>query len=387
VRLPLLLLLFSTLFATIVAYGTHPTFAQFPGGLNLILFSRQFQWPLIALSILLCILVIALIVAGKRRAWWLIGLAPIMALFFHRFYSDPLRIYSIADNQLTIAASEATFLNDDDWVVGLNFNGTDFAYPYFALYRQPVVVQSDHDKRMILMWSAFANRAVASSVSRNLAARDLEIVSMPSNALLLYNRKLGQFINGLTGLTPSGGKPSEFATPIVTQKRQWRYWKADHPQTRVMLPTSAAELDRTPASPLRPWFPQGKTPPPMPETRITLIPTTQPIAFTEQITTTPLNITADTPVLVYRPAATAPARAYDRRVKDLVLKFRPNTDRRRARAIFVDVDTNSGWTIDGRAVDGPLANQYLKSLPLEEDLYWGVMRRWYPNLTLAPETK
>src|SRR5438876_309238 len=68
VLLPLLLLIIAALAATIVAYGTHPTFGQFSHGLSLILFTRQYQWPLIVLSILLCLILIALVVAGKRRA-------------------------------------------------------------------------------------------------------------------------------------------------------------------------------------------------------------------------------------------------------------------------------------------------------------------------------
>jgi hypothetical protein len=345
------------------------------------------QWPLATLSILLCLALIGLVVSGKRRAWWLIGLGPVTALFVHRFYSDPLRIYSIVENPDTLSANEASFLNDDDYIVGLNFNGTDYAYPYFAIYRQPLIIQSDHDKRMILLWSAFANRAQAFNVTRELHARDLEIVSMPANALLIYNRKLGQFINGLTGQQPNGRKPAEFLAQIQTQKVRWKSWLTMHPETRVMLPTAAADIDRTPSLPLRPWFPMPKAPAPSPETRITVAPTSQPVAFTNQVTTKPLNLSAPTPLLVFRPFPTSPPKAFDRRVNDLTLKFQPNTNPRRARATFVDSDTNSGWTTDGKAIDGPLNNQRLTPVPLEEDLYWGVMKNWLPNLTLASETK
>jgi hypothetical protein len=389
VLLPLILLLLATLAATIVAYGTHPTFAQFSHGLALILFSRQYQWPLATLSILLCLAVIALVVSGKRRAWWLIGLAPVTALFIHRFYSDPLHAYSVADadNRSTISANQASYLNDDDYIVGLNFNGTNYAYPYFALYRQPVIIQSDHDKRMILLWSAFANRAQAFNVTRDLHARDLEIVSMPANALLIYNRKLGQFINGLTGQTPANSKPTDFGQPIPTQKLHWKIWLTAHPDTRVMLPTASAAIDRTPNLPLRPWFPQPNTSPPAPDTQIKLAPTTQPIAFTNPISTNPLNLSGPTPLLIFRPTTTAPPKAFDRRLNDLTLTFHPNTNPRRPRALFIDSDTNSGWTVDGKAIDGPLANQKLIPIPLEEDLYWGPMKHWLPTLTLATESK
>src|SRR5204863_7492331 len=132
-----------------VAYGTPPTFGQFAPGLPLTLFPRQYQWPLVVLSILLCLALIGLVVAGKKRAWWLIGLAPITALFVHRFHADPIRLYSIPETISTTSANQASFLTHDDYVVGLNFNGTNYAYPYFASYPQPVIAQSDHDKRMI----------------------------------------------------------------------------------------------------------------------------------------------------------------------------------------------------------------------------------------------
>src|SRR5205085_1454696 len=130
-----------------------------------------------------------------------------------------------------------------------------------------------------------------------------------------------------------------------------------------------------------------KIPPPIPETRLTLAPTSQPVAFTNQGTTKPLNLSGPTPLLVFRPFPTAPPKAFDRRLNDLTLKFQANINPRRPRALFIDSDTNSGWTMDGKAIDGPLVNQRLTSVPLEEDLYWGVMKNWLPNVTLAAESK
>ena len=82
---------------------------------------------------------------------------------------------------------------------------------------------------------------------------------VPANALLVYNQKIGQFINGLTGQTPANTKPTEFLSPISTQKVPWKTWLTAHPDTRVMLPTAEADIDRKPTLPLRPWFPMPKT--------------------------------------------------------------------------------------------------------------------------------
>src|SRR6185503_15724065 len=103
---------------------------------------------------------------------------------------------------------------------------------------------------------------------------------MPANALLVYNRKLGQFINGLTGQTPSNTKPTEFLSAIPTQKVSWKTWLTAHPYTRVMLHNAETDIDRKPTLPLRPWFPMPKTAGPPADTQIKLAATTQPTAIT-----------------------------------------------------------------------------------------------------------
>ena len=53
----------------------------------------------------------------------------------------------------------------------------------------------------------------------------------------------------------------------------------------------------------------------------------------------------------------------------------------------MDSDTNSEWTIDGVEVEGPkeMHGLALKPLQVEDDLYWNVMKFWYPGLHLATD--
>jgi hypothetical protein len=100
-----------------------------------------------------------------------------------------------------------------------------------------------------------------------------------------------------------------------------------------------------------------------------------------------MNLMVDnTPMLLLRDRATGRVRAFDRRVDDLVLKFKVNTDARRKQAVLVDQDTNSGWLTDGRPVDGPMAkaNKRLQPIAVDEFVYWGVMKNWMPELRLIP---
>jgi len=384
---PLALVIPALLTAAVVAYGTHPNWAQYDGGLELIYLSRRLQWPLVALCLGLCIGLIGMVVAGKQRAWWLIALAPVLAMFVYRFSTRSLNAFQVLDNPTFVQADQADFVGADDYVVGLRFGDEYYAYPYRALYTRPVVIQQDHDRRMMLIWSAFCNRAMAVHIDRELKARDLEIVSMPANALLLYNRRLGQFINGVTLQTRDGSTPTGVGAPIETQKMPWSRWRAMHPRTRVLSPPINRPAD--PATPALPFYDMppvvGEVLPP--ETRVVVVMTSPPIAIpTDRIRNDPMNLRADqVPILLLRDRETGQIRAFDRRVEeDQTPTFRRNTDPSRRGVALVDSDTTIGWSATGRAVDGNPARRgmQLTELPVETDLYWGVMKYWYPNLLL-----
>jgi hypothetical protein len=389
VRIALGLTTLATLLAAIVAYGTHPAWAQYRYGLGLILLSRQVQWPALFLSLAAVLAVVALVIAGRQRAWWLIGLAPVMTLFAHRFATDPTAGMASVEDPAFVKAGEAAFIHDEDFVVGLTFGDKAYAYPYAALYSTPVVIHAQHDKRILVMWSPTANRAVATTVKRELRARHLDVVSTPANALLVYDTARGQFINGLTGLTPRGGRPAEFATPVPTAKMRWRDWRALHADTVVMVPTGrlAAKAPRQPLLPVHP-MPKGVGGE-APQTPVVVVGTTSPAAVASQdLNLAPLNLTADgAPVLAFRDRRHLAARAFARRVDDLSPRFKANRDpARAARGVaFVDTDTDTGWSADGVAVDAKreYRGKRLQPVVVEDGLYWGVMKHWYPDLELA----
>jgi hypothetical protein len=387
VAIPIVLLLLAALSAAVMAYGTAPNWAQYPNGFEFILLARRLQWPMVVISLALCLALLGLIIAGRRRAWWLIGLAPVLALFVHRFSSNPMDRFLVVEEPAFVAAGEAKFLSDDDWVVGLHFADADYAYPYACVFEAPVVIHADHDQRVAIMWSAYANRAIAVQIGRDLRAADLEVVSMPANALLLYNSRLGQFINGLTGLTPKGDKPEGFREAIPVTKTTWKVWRTTRPETKVLSPVGANYAD-APRAPIRPVYPM---PPVVGAALVTgpvaVVGRSDPIAFpSELVTATPLNFNADgVPVLVFRDARDGSIRAFERKVDDLRPRFRTNSDRKRPKALFVDEDTSAGWDANGRAVDGPTEFRGKRLTPIiaEDGLNPGVMKYWYPGLKLV----
>jgi hypothetical protein len=377
---PLLLILLAMIPAALVGFGTDSRWGELLWGMDLILFTRRLLWPLTTFSLLACVGLLSLVVSGKRRAWWLIGLAPILAFFVQGMMWGPAREFSIAENPPLVAANLNADVRDGDFVVGLVFEGKPYAFPYSSLYHMPVIVQADREKRMILLWSALANRVLAFQVDRSIRARELEIVSMPAGAIVVYNSRLGQFINSVTGQTPDGQKPKGFGNPIVCHKTTWGEWRKIHSQSQIMI---GGEGPREPISPAGGIVTKATDAPG--GMRVALIDSEPPIAIpSDQITTSPTNLSGAQPAFVFRDRS-GRSRAFDRRIEpDLPSQFQLNTDRRKPKSVFVDSVTGTGWDENGNAVDAaaPFREKKLKELIVEENLHWGILRHWYPDLTL-----
>ena len=393
--LPIFLIFVAIVAVAAVAYGMLPAWGQYSWGLDLIVFVRQYQWPLAALALIACLALLGLIVSGKRRAWWLIGLAPVLALLGHHLYSDPLRGFAVLDDPKFVAAEAAQGLKDDDCVLGTVLGGQAFAYPYGNLYSTPILIHTEHDKRMLLLWSPFADYPTARLLTHELHARDLSLVSMPGNALIIFNGKHSQFINGITGRTVQGEEPLGFGQAVEVKKRTWKEWKTLYPKTQVMQPppNAVAGMQHRPLAPTFPMPPRLFNMDDSPtNTRVTLVATALPVAaVSEKMTERPLNVRcgvkkgSDTPAVMILDPKTKHVVAFVRRIDDLDLHFKPNpTPNSRPNVVMVDEESKSGWNVEGKAVDGTYAQEQRKLVPLPvvEGCYWGVMKVWMPDILL-----
>lgn len=412
VILPLILIVVALVTAAVAAYGTAAEWASRwgGGGLDLIYFSRRIQWPLFTVCFLSCVALLLLVISGKRRVWWLIGLAPVLALFAHRFATSPTRDFRVAENPTLVSAAQLPVgtLRDEEWVVGLVVGGTTGpaepqAYPYAALWRTPVVIQTAYDQRFILLWNPFANFARAAVIDRDVSPRELEVVSMPVNALLVYNARYGQFINGITGLKPDGTAPTGFGRELPVQVMSWSRWRAIHPATKVLAPPPRSdELATAAAVPLRPRYaiPPTTRPTADPiatapgaavesapiETPVVLIRTTTPMALLPtDISDTPINLSQPTSTaIVFRESKWGRVRAFSRRTEGSELRMAPIPEflKKLPGAAMVDFASASMWSETGRSVEstGPFLGRALEPIPVFEGGYFEVLSYWIPTL-------
>jgi hypothetical protein len=392
VILPAILSFLAALAGGVMAYGTDPRWVHCGGwGIGLIVFSRRLQWPLIALSLILCVALLGVVISGKRRVWWLIGLLPVLALFGHRFITGPANRYAVLDEPKMVSPDEARGILATDYVVGVMLNGQAYAYPYATLYANPVVVQTNREKRMLLMWSAPANAATALDVSLEVKGRDLEVVSDPADSLLIHDSRSGQFLVALTGRAPGGGKVSGAIGRLPVVKQPWEQWLAAHPDTKVLA--GGGDGPRAPIRPLDPAIESaaGST---SYARMVDLIETDPPVAIpTDAIGAAPANFTlGSTPVVLYQDSASGRVRAFDRHVEpDLIPLFAPSAGAKHKNVFMVDSDSGSGWSARGVAIDGDkaLKGKKLTALQVQEDVFLGPAEYWYPGLKLiesAPTT-
>jgi len=374
-----------------MAFGASPYWGRYQNGIEFIMLCHRMQWLLASASLLCCAGLIGMIASGRRRAWWLVGLAPVLSLFAYHFVTNATGPYGILDDPAFVSA-DAAAIDDGDWVVGVVFNGESFAYPYAILYADPVVIQQSQNKHQMLVWSAFANRSLCVSVDRTVHGRELQIISMPANMPLLYNQRTGQFINGITGRTVDNQPATGIGAAAPATKTTWKIWRSLHPSTRVLAPPADLPANM-PAAPVLPYYPMpglGTVPPAQP---VVLIDSTPPAAADLAAMTGPAPRIANfhagsTAVLLVSDPATGLVRVFDRQVgEDLVTTFHPRRSAAAPTASMVDSDSGSFWTADGVAVDGPLKGQKLTPINMDENVYYDVVAPWFPGLKLTTPTQ
>ncbi len=382
--------------ATVVAYGVHADLAQFESGLFIIMLVRRLMWPMIGGLLLSAIALFFVVISGRRRIWWLVGLAPTLAMLVHRFSPGAVGPAAIDESPSFVSSSNIAAPEAGDYVVGVVFEGKPYALPYRVLFTKPVLVLTDYDKRALVIWNAYANCATVVNLTRELRPRDLEVVSSPANSLLLFDRRLGQFISGVTGRLVDrkrvdSGPAVGFGPRINSEKMPWSTWLFRHPQTVTLASPRTTNI---PNRPILPVYPIGLSNIQDASMSIAMFPTTRPtpqlIARPAAVATDiaangPVNLSmGDRRVLLFNDRDHRLV-AFDRDLKgDSFLTINPlsRPNRKFPDAVLIDAETHSLWTINGRAIDGALKGTQLKSVAIETGLYWGVMKYWYPDMQL-----
>ena len=229
--------------------------------------------------------------------------------------------------------------------------------------------------------------------------RDVEVVSTPANGLLLYNSKHGEFVCGMTGLTPDRKKPQGLGAPIATQKTTWGKWRPANPQGLVMKSARVAPAGvRLPTAAIPPTHPAfgltlASTQPATTQRvrrRLTIIGTGKPIAVdVESLSQRPSAVMVDDqPAVLLRADASGPTlRAFSRKLLDMTLRLEPKKDAKLADVRMRDLETDCLWSSAGVAVGGNPAfrGRRLSAIPVDQDVDYEVLKWWVPEIEIYSE--
>jgi hypothetical protein len=320
---------------------------------------------LIEIAAVVPVLILAALVLVRRISpAWLVPAIAVGVLITARLLPGN------AATAALVAPLDRPGLNDegtagDTPVVALVVGKRAVAVPLSLLARCPLLVLEEFDQRVALLANVSAGRVLVCSLDPAVKAADLEALGTLDGSLLVYNRRYGQLIVGMSGRCPDGSRPIGFGPPRPprwTTAGAWRLASRD----AIVLKSPAPEMPPTPADALAVFF-DDKTP-------LAVPPSILPKRPLE-----PMNTElGERPAVIVRDEQ-GRLLAFDRALdKQIIVRLQP-TKNAKGRGELLDVVTGSRFTIDGVALDDPVKGSRLSRLPVEPGVSWSVLKRWCPE--------
>lgn len=325
--------------------------------------------------------------------------------------------FKAMDDPKMVKASEADFLDDDDYILGVTVNGESRAYPTrFAWFHHIINDKAGKpETRYAVTYCSVCNTGIRfdSAVDGKPVMVDFfglyngvaSFADRATESVLL--QVSGQFVTG-----PLKGKSLKFAPMLDTT---WKEWKTRHPDTLVMSPDTEYSKYYSPKGkpekrgydqfPM-PAFSQSMTRQdkrlprfekvlavalPAGSSGVGAAPTARafPIAALRDAGGVVNDKVGDAPVTVFLDAKTTTAAAYSPVVdgKTLIFELRAAD----GKSAYYDRETGTRWNIDGIAEDGKLKGKTLASVPNHLSQWYGWVA-YFPQTTIygsaaAPQTE
>ena len=308
-------------------------------------------------------------------------------------------IPALTDPEMAFAGQAGTeYLNDDDRVIGLIFEGEAIAVPLnimwwyevvnlngatsaIAVTHCPLTGSSLAFDRLPVSWAEFGVSGLLFQNNLIMYDRASGDDDQPEDAESIWPQMLRRAACG-----PKSGTPLPMV-PIV--ETTWHGWRELHPDTKVVTRNTGFHGDYT-------IYPYGDYD--FEQNRDLLFPISGPIDGRRPPKERILGIPIGTGGFAFPlgeldemgEAAVVNESGFVvlwERAREGAMAFRPELDGvpitlEAADGRIVDLETNSEWRMDGRAISGPLAGRSLP--PVEEAFvsYWFAWSAFYPDSQL-----
>lgn len=321
--------------------------------------------------------------------------------------------FKALDDPKMVAANEADFLDDSDYVLGVSEGGVSKAYPtrfvWFHHVVNDTIGKPGKEIPIAVTYCSVCNTGIRYNVLSHGRAIKLDFYGLYNGVVCLCERESegvflqvdGRIING-----PRMGTQLPFGSLLDTT---WGNWKKLHPQTVVMSPDTPFQKFYSPKGKPEPRgypaFPRGYFKPTVtrvdkrlpPFEKVLAVTLTEegkpeaaslrrayPVAALKEANNAVNDTIGTTPVAVFLEPDTMTASALLRTLDGKTLTF----EARRGegdKVAFYDKETGTRWSIEGLGEEGPLAGKILR--PIDNHLsQWYGWSAYFPDTTLFGST-
>ncbi|HVQ15863.1 MAG TPA: DUF3179 domain-containing (seleno)protein [Vicinamibacterales bacterium] len=275
-----------------------------------------------------------------------------------------------------VAAAEATFLQDDDILLGVTSGTVARAYPAGDLAQHGAVFDVVPDGPISVTWCGVCNTGLVFRAEVKGRTLHFQYDRMVGANEVQKDLETGTSWQQATGEAIDGPLKGTRLTLYPTVRTTWAEWRRRYPHTTVLKPLPGyAELMPSRSRRIKDITRVG--PEGAPNGALTLdmrLPARETVAglevdresvaypFSElRIARVVNDRVGGMPIVIVHQPSSDTTTAFDARVKDKALKFQPAND---DASSVIDLETRSTWNAYGLCLEGPLKGTQLKQVIL-----------------------
>jgi len=298
--------------------------------------------------------------------------------------------YVAIHNPEFVAASEATFLQDDDILLGVSSAKVAKAFPAADLAQHGAVSDTLPDAPVSVTWCGVCNTGLVFRADVKGRTLHFQYDRMVGGNEVQKDAETGSSWQQATGEAIDGPLKGTRLTLYPVVRTTWATWRKQYPHTLVLKPLPGY-IDRMPAAAKRikdvtrvapEGAPRGanaldgRLPPRETVAGLEIGRDSMAFPFSQlRIARVVNERVGGLPVVVVHQPSSDTTTAFEARVKGKLLKFQPaNAD---ATAI-TDLETRSTWNAYGLALEGPLkGTQLTRVVPISQ--FWFAWSQFRPG--------
>lgn len=319
--------------------------------------------------------------------------------------------FKAIDSPKMVKASEADFMDDTNYILGVTIGGESRAYPTRFIWWHHVINDKMTDSRtgketeFAVTYCSVCNTGIRYNLRLNDKPILLDFYGLYNGVVTLCERETASVLLQVSGEFVTGDLLGGKLQPAPLLDTTWGEWKRLHPDTLVMSPdTPYSKFYRPKDNPEprgydrfpRPYFNQSMTrgdkrlPPFDKVLGVALLPAGEapagaiplrrayPVKALQEAGGALNDTLASRPIAVLFAPDTVTANAFSRMVDGKTLTFTAQKGDD-GKVTFTDKETGTRWSIEGKGEEGPLAGKTLEHIENH-------LSQWYGWVAYFPET-